>query len=146
MKFFANKVTINYFLKIFHLRFLTGPWCVSVVKKSCFLKYLFSKNLQKSQKKILRRILSWWNCRSQSITLLKNGLHLSCVPMNFSRFFRQAIVQHTFKRHHLEDSLALYETAEAKYFHKCLKQDADVILTPLTPHHTSCLFQYPLKV
>ena len=55
--------------------------------------------------------------------------------------------RHSSKRPHLEDSLALYETAEPKQlcFHECLKQDSDVILTPLNPHNASCLFQYPLK-
>ena len=48
------------------------------------------------------------------LNLLKEGLHLSCFPMSFARFFEQAILQHTSERPHLEDSLALSETAEPK--------------------------------
>ena len=48
------------------------------------------------------------------LNLLKEGLHLSCFLMNFTNFFRQAILQHTSERPHLEDFLALSETAEPK--------------------------------
>ena len=48
------------------------------------------------------------------LNLLKKGFHLSCFPMNFANLFRQAVLQHTSERPHLEDSLALSETAEPK--------------------------------
>ena len=62
--------------------------------------------------------------------------------MNFAYIFRQAILQHTSERSHLEDCLALHETAEPKqlYSYGFSKQDSDVILTPFNLHYASVSF------
>ena len=62
--------------------------------------------------------------------------------MNFAYIFRQAILQHTSERSHLEDCLALHETAEPTqlYSYGFSKQDSDVILTPFNLHYASVSF------
>ena len=76
-----------------------------------------SENLQFSDFSMGYRKIVVKECLNEEIiglNLLKKGFHLSCFPMNFANFFRQAILQHTSERPHLEDSLALSETAEPK--------------------------------
>ena len=76
---------------------------------------IFAEEIESSKKANVSRDSSEsFNEEMIGLNLLKKGFHLSCFPMNFANFFRQAILQHTSERPHLEDSLALSETAEPK--------------------------------